>query len=53
MGGERYDTEFEKRVNSDFAVKDEYPQYIDDAWTHSYNILKPFIDDRKSMYGIS
>ena len=53
IGGERYDIEFEKRVNSDFVAKDKYPQYINDAWAHSYNILKPFIDERKSMYGIS
>ena len=53
MGSERYDTEFEKKVNSEFVVKDKYPQYIKDAYTHSYTILKPFIDERKSMYGLS
>lgn len=53
IGGERYDIEFEKRINSEFVAKDKYPQYINDAWKHSYNILKPFIDERKSMYGLS
>ena len=53
MGSERYDIAFEEKVNKDFAVKDKYPQYVKDAWTHSYNIMKPYIDERKSMYGLS
>lgn len=53
MGSERYDTAFAEKVSKEFAVKDKYPQYVNDAWTHSYSILKPYIDERKSMYGLS
>ena len=53
MGGERYDIEFEKKVSEDFSPKGKDTEYINVAWNHSYKIMKIFIDDRKSLYGIS
>lgn len=53
MGGERYDIEFEERVNKEFSIQNKDADRIGEAWTHSYKILKVFIDDRKSLYGIS
>lgn len=53
MGGEKYDTEFEAKVNSDFAPQGKNSGNIADAQEHSYKILKIFVDDRKSLYGIA
>lgn len=53
MGSEKYDKDFESRVNSEFSSKNKNSGCIDAAKEHSYSILKPYIDERKSMMGIA
>lgn len=53
IGSEKYDKDFESRVNKEFASKNKNSGCIDVAQEHSYEILKPYIDSRKTMYGIS
>lgn len=53
MGSEKYDKEFSARVEKEFSAKNKNSGAIDAAYEHSYEILKVYIDDRKSMYGLS
>ncbi len=53
MGGEKYDVDFEARVNKDFVAQNKNGGCIVAAQEHSYSILSPYIEDRKSMLGIS
>lgn len=53
IGGEKYDTEFEERVSKEFVPQGKNSNCIAAAQEHSYKILKIYVDDRKSMYGLS
>ncbi len=53
IGGEKYDKEFSARVEKEFTAKNKNTSAFNDAYEHSYKILKVYIDDRKSMYGLS
>ncbi len=53
MGSEKYDKAFEERVNKDFVSKNKNSGCVNSAQEHSYKILKPYIEDRKSMLNIS
>ncbi len=53
MGSEKYDKAFGARVEKEFSAKNRNSDCIKGAQSHSYAILKPYIDDRKSMMNLS
>ncbi len=52
MALEAYDNAFTERVEKDFVYKVVSRNSIVDAWNHSYAIMKPYIQERKDIYGI-
>lgn len=52
IGNERYDADFEEKVNTDFKCENKNTTNIKGAWDHSYAIIKPYVDEIKSLNGL-
>lgn len=49
LGAEAYDKAFAERVSKKYTPQNPEPELISDAWAHSYEIIKPYIEERKEL----
>lgn len=52
LGMEAYDKAFSERVQKDFNAERASEKSISDAWKHAYEIMEPYVEERRQMYGL-
>ncbi|MBR2868897.1 MAG: hypothetical protein IKB88_07555 [Clostridia bacterium] len=49
LGAEAYDKAFAERVSKKYTPEILESELVSDAWEHSYEIIKPYIEERKEL----
>ncbi|MBO5859933.1 MAG: hypothetical protein J6R20_09190 [Clostridia bacterium] len=53
IGAEAYDTAFQKIVDKNYSVKSFNRSIAAEAWNHSYEIIVPYIQERKDSFALA
>ncbi len=53
IGAEAYDAAFQKRVDKDYKQKNFNRSVAAEAWNHSYEIIVPYIQERKDSFALA
>lgn len=53
LGAETYDAAFAKTVKDDYAAKNRNNSVIAQVWNHSYEIIVPYIQERKDAFTLA